>query len=76
MKVTRKSQFSGVTRTKEFDVTSEQALLYNEGETLIQHCFPQLSESDREFIMTGITEDEWEEMMNDDETSLDDILPF
>jgi hypothetical protein len=76
MKVTRKSQFSGITRTKELDITSEEALLYNSGETNIQHCFPNVSSNDREFILTGITPEEWEEMMKDDETSLNDILPF
>ncbi len=76
MKVTRKSQFSGKTRTKYFDVSEEQVLLYNEGLTNIQDCFPNLSSEDREFILTGITPDEWAELMSDNETDLGGILPF
>ena len=33
---------------------------------LIQNVFPDLSLDDREFIMTGVTADEWDEFMGDE----------
>ena len=59
MKITRKSPMTGITRTKEIDVTIEQILAWEEGE-LIQNAMPQLSADDREFIKTGISAEEWE----------------
>lgn len=32
---------------------------------LIQEAFPMLSDNEREFIMTGITPEEWERMINE-----------
>ena len=32
---------------------------------LIQVHFPTLSDSDREFILSGITEDEWDDIFNE-----------
>lgn len=56
---TRKSRLSGVTRTKTFMVTEVEMQKYRAGE-LIQRAFPKLSDADREFILTGITDDEWD----------------
>jgi hypothetical protein len=61
MKITRKSPLTGITRTKEIDVTIEQILAWEEGE-LIQNAMPQLSADDREFVKTGITGEEWDQL--------------
>ena len=61
MKITRKSPLTGITRTKEIDVTIAQILAWEEGE-LIQHAMPQLSADDREFVKTGITGEEWDQL--------------
>jgi hypothetical protein len=61
MKITRTSIVSGTTRTIELPVTEEQIKKYQEG-CLIQNAFPNLSPSEREFIQTGMTEKEWEEL--------------
>ena len=61
MKVTRTSQATGITREMELDITDEQILKYEAGE-LIQNAFPNLTPAEREFIMTGITEDEWKDI--------------
>ena len=50
--------FSGVTRTLDLPVTEEQIEDWNTG-TLIQEAMPQLSADDREFVMTGVTAEEW-----------------
>jgi len=66
MKVTRKSQASGETRTMDLDITPQQLLDYEKG-MKIQYAFPNLTTSEREFFMTGITEEEWNAMFPDDE---------
>ena len=66
MLVTRKSGYSGKVRTLDLPVTDEQMLAYLHGNMPIQFVFPNLSPSEREFIMTGITDDEWNEMFPPD----------
>ena len=59
LQITRTSMLSGIDRTKTFDITYDQYYAwYTEGE-LIQNAMPNLSASDREFIMTGMTDEEW-----------------
>jgi hypothetical protein len=59
MKVTRTSPFSGKENTKELPITEQQLSAW-EGGMLAQDAFPNLSADDREFIMTGITSEEWD----------------
>ncbi len=61
MEITRTSGISNVTRTREIPVTPEQYRSWQEG-MLIQKAMPNLSADDREFIMTGITPEEWEDV--------------
>ena len=65
MMITRTSPFTGVTRTKDILVTEEQLARWQSGER-IQNAMPYLSASDREFIMTGITDDEWDNAFGED----------
>lgn len=58
MKVTRISMFTGVERTIELPITEEQLAAWKGG-TLIQEAMPDLSPTDREFVMTGVTSEEW-----------------
>ena len=59
LQITRTSMLTGIDRTKTFDITYDQYYAwYTEGE-LIQNAMPNLSASDREFIMTGMTDEEW-----------------
>lgn len=62
MVVTKKSTLTGVVNTMNIDVTPEQLeRIENRMYTteLIQNIVPHLSMSDREFLMTGITNEEW-----------------
>ena len=59
MKITRKSMFSGIVRTVELPITQEQLDRWQNGE-LIQKVFPFLSKDQREFLMTGVTAEEWD----------------
>ena len=63
MKITKTSPFSGNTNVMEIDVTQEQIALWESG-TLIQNAMPNLSADEREFIMTGITPEEWDSAFN------------
>jgi len=66
MQITRTSTVSGVTRTIELDVTQEQLNNYASG-ALLQNAFPGLSPSEREFIKSGITNEEWQALFGNDE---------
>jgi hypothetical protein len=67
MNVTRTSVQSGVTRTIDLPVTQEQLDRYENGQGLCQDIFPNLSPDQREFIMTGITADEWNNLFPPEE---------
>jgi hypothetical protein len=59
MMITKKSMFSGIAHTMDLPVTREQLDRWKGGE-LIQDVFPFLSRSEREFIVTGVTNAEWD----------------
>ena len=67
MKITKKSQLTGKQHTMDLDVTPEQITTYNEGVELIQNIFPDLDADEREFLMTGITNTEWNSAFGTDE---------
>ena len=66
MEITRTSMYSGITRSRILDITEEQIEAYRNG-ALIQNAFPHLSDTDREFFLTGITRNEWIEMFSEEE---------
>ena len=59
MKITMTSMISGKTTTRDIDVEPEQVAAWQNG-VLIQDAMPELSAPDREFIMSGITQEEWD----------------
>jgi hypothetical protein len=59
MQITRKSVLTGTTRTREIPADPEHMTLYQLDMGNIEDLMPYLSDSDREFIRTGITEGEW-----------------
>ena len=54
--------YSGKTRTLEIPISEDEYRKYLVSSQDIQTLLPQLSAGQREFIMTGITDEEWEEM--------------
>jgi hypothetical protein len=65
MNVTKRSILSGVETTLNIDITPEQLLrIENRMRTseLIQNIVPNLSLSDREFLISGITDADWDKM--------------
>lgn len=59
MQITRTSMISGETRTLDLPVTADQIAAHMGG-ALIQDAFPNLLRWQREFILTGITDEEWQ----------------
>ena len=66
MEITKTSIHSGITRTLTLDVTAEEIANWKAGE-LIQNAMPRLDADGREFIKTGITAEEWEEIFPPEE---------
>ena len=66
MQITRKSMISGIERTLELNVTQKQLDAWDNGQ-LIQKAMPQLSDDEREFIMTGVTQEEWESAFKEED---------
>lgn len=68
MKVTKKSQFSGKENTMDLPTVTQERLdqCWSQNPARkgkhIQDVFPELSADEREFLMTGVTPQEWEEM--------------
>jgi 7,8-dihydro-6-hydroxymethylpterin-pyrophosphokinase len=65
MQIQRTSMMTNVTRTLDLDITEEQVSAYMNG-ALIQNAFPNLTASEREFILTGITAEEWDTMSEEE----------
>lgn len=63
MQITRTNDLGGKpkTTTLEIDVTQEQLDLWESG-VAIQQAMPNLTADEREFIKTGITAEDWEEI--------------
>lgn len=61
MRIEKASGMSGRVNTRDINVTEEQIDDWMSG-TLIQNAMPNLSADDREFLMTGVTPEEWDEI--------------
>ena len=63
MMIKRTSPITGITRNRDIDVTNEQLVRWEAG-ALIQDVLSHLSVEDREYLITGITNDEWQRLYN------------
>lgn len=66
MNITRTSMLTGITRTLDIPVTQLQLDRWESG-TLIQNAMPDLTADEREFIITGITGEEWDNAFGEEE---------
>jgi len=66
MKITRTSMFSGIERTLDLPITEAQLSEWKAG-GLIQNVMPELSADEREFVMTGVTAQEWSTEFGDED---------
>ena len=62
--VTNVSNFSGKEHTIRIKARPCQFTLWNSG-ALIQEAFPNLTLDEREFIISGITKEEWNELFGE-----------
>ena len=67
MKITRTSMFTGIERTLDLPITEAQLSEWEAG-TLIQKAMPELSADEREFVMTGVTAQEWATEFGDEDS--------
>tara|TARA_B100001093_G_scaffold260589_1_gene249045 strand:- start:167 stop:484 length:318 start_codon:yes stop_codon:yes gene_type:complete len=70
MKITRQSILSKNISSMDIDVTHEQIAQWESG-VLIHQAMPHLCEDEREFMMTGITPDEWDTHMVGEDDEVD-----
>jgi len=63
MMISRTSPLTGEIATKEIDVTAAQIASWEGGE-LAQNAFPNADSDEREFIMTGYTDYDWNAIVN------------
>ena len=61
LSVSKASLLSGLTHTMVLGITMDQYDAWQGGE-LIQNAMPNLTADEREFLMTGITPEEWATM--------------
>jgi hypothetical protein len=64
MLITRKSRLSGVVHTMDIPCTPDQLNLYESGTVLIQNAMPDVPAELREFVISGITPNEWKTMFS------------
>jgi hypothetical protein len=69
VKVTRKDPFTGKTNTLELPITQAQLDQWRIGGRNIQDVMRHLDDNQREFLMTGIMPDSWEDIFKDSETA-------
>lgn len=66
MQIMMRSMVSGKHNTRDIPVTQGQLEAWQTG-GLVQEVFPHLSDDDREFLMTGITPEEWDEHFSEED---------
>ena len=71
----KKSPNTGKVNSMDLDTTQAALDEYQSGSTrLIQDIFPNLSSEEREFIMTGYTPKDWDELFGEEELDGINIL--
>jgi len=66
MIIKRKSVFSGVERTRNINIDPRDYAEYQAGYGSLTELAPYLGQEDREFILSGMTPQEWKNAFSDD----------
>ena len=61
-KFVRRSALTDKVSSMMIDVSYAQVVAWENGGELIQNAMPNLTDNEREFLMTGITPEEWDDM--------------
>ena len=72
MRITKTSVYTGITRTRELPITTEEIRRWQSGE-LIQNVWPDLSDTQRLFLIDGATQQEWDSLWPDPAADSDDV---
>jgi len=67
MYITRESVITGIKRTRSIPANPDDMLAWKAGLGNIQDLMPYLNDDDREFLLSGITPEEWDEAFLDSE---------
>lgn len=67
MRIAKVSMLSGKLNEMDLPITKEQLDDWKLNGKKIQEVFPNLAPTQREFLMTGITESEWKEAFGEEE---------
>lgn len=71
MKISRRSPRTGNINVMDLDITDAQlAELQSPGRRAIQEIVPNLSNAEREFLLTGYTQEDWDAIFPPDEDEL------
>ena len=66
IKVTRQSVITRQMNTMELPISQDHLDIYDTvGDILVQDAFPNLDKEQREFLISGITPDEWNKHLGD-----------
>lgn len=64
-----RSNFTGKMNQREYPIQDQQRIikwLYDENRRAVQSEFPDYSTDDREFLVSGCTPEEWEELLGEE----------
>jgi len=67
MKIRRACAITGKVNNMDLDITEDQYNRLNKGLELIQDIVPDLTPDEREFIMTGIMPETWQDIFGENE---------
>lgn len=71
MLIKRKSVITGVVRTYDIPVNPDDLIAWEKGLGSVQDIMPYLNDKDREFILSGITPEEWDSAFSE---QIEDII--
>lgn len=66
MLVTKTSKLTGIEHTRDLPVTEQMLRAWMGGRLLIQDAMPELCLDDREFLISGVTPEEWEAVFGEE----------
>lgn len=67
MLISKTSRISGKYHTMELPITLEAFIAWRDSTTSIQDAFPQLTPNQREFLLSGVTQEEWDAAFPDED---------
>jgi hypothetical protein len=67
IEVSRRSPITGTISTMLLDITVSQLTLWEGGEGYIQNVMPNLNTNEREFLISGCTEEDWINLFGEDD---------